>query len=88
LIDAIAKDGGLSRADATRAVNPLTTTVAETLKKGEEVAITGWQVLCVQAGGAYGTQSADRRAGQDQSVKDPRFAAGATLKTAVAGRRK
>ena len=42
LIDAIANDSGLSRADATRAVNSLTTTVAKTLKKGEEVAITGF----------------------------------------------
>jgi DNA-binding protein HU-beta len=42
LIEAITKDGRLSRADATRAVNSLTTTVAMILKKGEEVAITGF----------------------------------------------
>jgi DNA-binding protein HU-beta len=41
LIDTIANDSGLSRADATHAVNCLTTTVAMILKKGEEVAITG-----------------------------------------------
>jgi nucleoid DNA-binding protein len=41
LIDTIGNDGGLSRADATRAVNSLTTTVAMILKKGEEVTITG-----------------------------------------------
>ncbi len=39
LIHTIANDSGLSRADATRAVNSLT--VAMILKKGEEVAITG-----------------------------------------------
>jgi hypothetical protein len=47
-----------------------------------------WQVLYVQAGGADGTQSADRRAGQEQSLKDPEVRRRATSKTAVAGRRK
>jgi len=36
LIDTIANDSGLSRADATRAVNSLSTTVAMILKRGEE----------------------------------------------------
>jgi DNA-binding protein HU-beta len=42
LIDAIAKDSGLSRPDATKAINSVVTTVTKTLKKGDEVAITGF----------------------------------------------
>ncbi|HEY2594509.1 MAG TPA: HU family DNA-binding protein, partial [Chloroflexota bacterium] len=40
LIDAIAKDSGLSKADSSRALESLLTTVTKTLKKGDEVAIT------------------------------------------------
>ncbi len=46
LIDAVAKDSGLARRDAARALDSTLGTVAKTLKKGGEVSITGlWQVL-------------------------------------------
>jgi DNA-binding protein HU-beta len=63
LIDAIARDSGLSHADASRALDSLLTTVTKTLKKGDEVAITGCGKFSVAKRG------------------------GATLRTAVAGRR-
>jgi DNA-binding protein HU-beta len=42
LIDAIAKDSGLSKADSSRALESILTTVTKTLKKGDDVAITGF----------------------------------------------
>ena len=42
LIDAVAKDSGLARADAAKAVDAVVTTVTKTLKKGEDVAISGF----------------------------------------------
>ena len=89
MIDAIAKDSGLSRADATRAVNSLTTTVAKTLKKGEEVAITGLGKFSVSKRAARSGRNP--RTGEPVKIrasKTPRFAAGATLNTTVGGRRK
>ena len=88
MIDAIAKDSGLSRADATRAVNSLTTTVAKTLKKGEEVAITGCQFSMSKRAARTGRNPQTGEPVKIRASKTPRFAAGATLKTAVAGRRK
>ena len=42
LIEAIAADSGLSKADSGRAVESLLDTVTKTLKKGDEVSITGF----------------------------------------------
>ena len=89
LIDAIAKDSGLSRADATKAVNSTVTVVTKTLKKGDEVAITGF--------GKFSVAKRSARTGRNpqtgetlkiKASKTPKFTAGATLKDAVAGRRK
>lgn len=86
LIDAIANDSGLSRADATRAVNSLITTVAKTLKKGEEVAITGFGKFSVTKRAARtGRNPQTGEPVKIMASKTPKFAAGATLKTAVAG---
>jgi DNA-binding protein HU-beta len=89
LIDAIAKDSGLSRTDATKAVNSVVTTVTKTLKKGDEVAITGF--------GKFSVAKRSARTGRNpqtgetlkiKASKSPKFTAGATLKDAVVGRRK
>ena len=89
MIDAIAKDDGLSRADATRAVNSLTTTVAKTLKKGDQVAITGLGKFSVSKRAARtGRNPQTGEPVKIRASKTPRFAAGPTLNTAVAGRRK
>lgn len=52
LIDAIAKDSGLSRADSARAIDSLVNTVQKTLRKGDEVAVTGFGKFSVAKRGA------------------------------------
>ena len=42
LIDAIAKDAKLTKADAKRALEALTGTVTKSLKKGDKVALIGF----------------------------------------------
>jgi DNA-binding protein HU-beta len=42
LIEAIAADSGLTKTDSARAVDSLLDTVTKTLKKGDEVSITGF----------------------------------------------
>jgi DNA-binding protein HU-beta len=42
LIDAIAKDAGLSKADAKRALESFVTTTSKALKKGDRVALVGF----------------------------------------------
>ena len=81
MIDAIAKDDGLSRADATRAVNSLTTTVAKTLKKGDQVAITGLGKFSVSKRAARtGRNPQTGEPVKIRASKTPRFAAGPTLR--------
>jgi DNA-binding protein HU-beta len=67
LIDAIARDSGLSRADSGRAVDALLRTVTKTLKKGDAVAITGF--------GKFSVVKRSARTGRNpqtgQPVKDP-----------------
>ncbi len=52
LIEAVAQDSGLSRADSARAVDSLVSTVQKTLKKGDEVALTGFGKFSVVRRGA------------------------------------
>ena len=42
LINAMAKDAGISKAAAQAALNSLTTTITQTIKNGEKVALVGW----------------------------------------------
>ena len=88
LVDAVAKDTGLSKAQAGQALESITTHISKTLKKGDEVALTGFGKFSV-------TKRAARKARNPQTgemikvkaTKAPRFSAGATLKQAVAGAR-
>lgn len=89
LIDAMAKDSGLSRADSARAIDSLVTTVQKTLKKGDDVALTGFGKFSVVKRAAR--TGRNPQTGQPMKIrasKAPKFTAGATLKTAVSGRRK
>lgn len=89
LIDAIAKASGLSRADSARAIESLVNTVQKTLKKGDEVAVTGFGKFSVLKRGAR--TGRNPQTGQPLKIrasKAPKFTAGATLKTAVSGRKK
>jgi DNA-binding protein HU-beta len=81
LIDSIAKDAGLSKADSARALDALVGAVTKTLKKGDEVAITGF--------GKWSVSKRPARTGRNpqtgepvkiKASKAPKFSAGATLK--------
>ena len=81
LIDAIAKDSGLSKADSGRALDALVTTVTKTLKKGDEVAITGfgkWSVTKRPARTGRNPQTGEPV--KIKASKAPKFTPGATLK--------
>ena len=89
LVEAIAKDSGLSKADTGRALESFVATVEKTLKKGEEVAITGFGKFSVAKRGArQGRNPATGQKIKIKASKAPWFSAGATLKQAVSGGRK
>jgi DNA-binding protein HU-beta len=88
LIEAVAADSGLSKADSTRAIDSLLGTVTKTLKKGDEVAITGFGKFSVVKRAAR--QGVNPRTGERVKIKAskaPKFSAGATLKQAVSGKK-
>lgn len=89
LIEAVAVDSGLSKADAGRAVESLVGTVSTALKKGDEVAITGFGKFSVTKRAAR--QGVNPRTGEKLKIKaskSPKFTSGASLKQAVNGGRK
>ncbi|MCD6035057.1 MAG: bacterial nucleoid protein Hbs [Rickettsiales bacterium] len=45
LIDAIAKEAGLTKTDAEKAINAFAATVTKSLKKGEKISITGFLTI-------------------------------------------
>ncbi len=89
LVDAIAKDSGLSRADSARATDSLINTVQKTLKKGDDVAITGFgKFSVVKRGARTGRNPATGATLKIKASKAPKFTAGATLKATVSGKKK
>jgi DNA-binding protein HU-beta len=88
LIAAVAADSGLSKTDSARAIDSLIDTVTRTLKKGDEVSITGFGKFSVIKRAAR--QGVNPRTGEPmkfKASKAPKFAAGATLKQAVSPRK-
>ena len=84
LIDAIAADSGLTKADSARATDSLLDTVTKTLKKGDEVSISGFGKFSVVKRAAR--QGVNPRTGERVKIKAskaPKFSAGASLKQAV-----
>jgi nucleoid DNA-binding protein len=89
LVDAVAKDSGLTQADARKAVESFITTVGKTLKKGDDDGITGFGKFSVSKRAARtGRNPQTGAAIKIKASKAPRFTAGATLKTVVANKRK
>jgi DNA-binding protein HU-beta len=89
LIDAVASDSGLSKADCSRAIESLLDTVSRTLKKGDEVIITGFGKFSVVKRAAR--QGVNPRTGERVKIKAskaPKFSPGATLKQAVSPKKK
>ena len=89
LISAVASDSGLSKTDSARAVESVIDTVTRTLKKGDEVSITGFGKFSVVHRAAR--QGVNPRTGERvkiKAAKAPKFSAGATLKQAISPKRK
>jgi nucleoid DNA-binding protein len=84
LINAVAADTGFTKVDAGLAVESVIATVTKTLKKGDEVAITGFGKFSVVKRAAR--QGVNPRTGERVKIKAskaPKFSAGATLKQAI-----
>jgi DNA-binding protein HU-beta len=84
IIEAVANNSGLSKADSARAVESLVNTVTRTLKKGDEVSITGFGKFSVVQRAAR--QGVNPRTGEKiriKASKAPKFTAGAQLKQSV-----
>ncbi len=89
LIDAIAGDSGLTRADSARAIDSLVNTIQKTLKKGDDVALTGFgKFSVVKRGARNGRNPQTGQPVKIRASKAPKFTAGATFKTAIRGRTK
>jgi DNA-binding protein HU-beta len=89
LIEAVAADSGLTKTDSALAIDSLLGTVTKTLKKGDEVIITGFGKFSVVKRGAR--NGVNPRTGEKVKIKAskaPKFSAGATLKQAVSGKKK
>ena len=89
LIEAVAADSGLSKADTSRAIESLLDTVTKALKKGDEVSITGFGKFSVVKRAAR--QGVNPRTGERVKIKAskaPKFSAGASLKQAISPKKK
>ena len=85
-VDQVAADSGLSKGDATKAVDSFIDVLTETLRRGGEVNFTGFGKFSVADRGArqgVNPQTGERI--QIAATRVPRFSAGTALKKAVKG---
>jgi DNA-binding protein HU-beta len=84
LVDSIAADSGLSKTEAARALEAFVASVSQSLKQGDEVAITGFGKFTVAKRPARtGRNPQTGEAMKIKASKTPKFTAGASLKDAV-----
>ncbi len=84
LVTEMAEKSGLTKADATRAVDAFIATVTEALKNSDEVRLVGFGTFAV--GERKATTGRNPRTGEEIKIsasKQPKFKAGKSLKTAV-----
>ncbi len=89
LVDAVASDSGLSKADSSRAIESVLATVTKNLKKGEDVSITGFGKFSVVKRAAR--QGVNPRTGERVKIKAskaPKFTPGAAFKQAISPKKK
>lgn len=87
LIDALAQKCDLTKADAARAVDGLTDILAETLAKGESVAVLGFGNFTITERAArVGRNPKTGEPLQIAASKSPKFTAGSKLKAAINGK--
>lgn len=84
LVTAVATNTGLSKADATKAVDGVFGAITETLKSGEEIRLVGFGTFAVTERAA--SEGRNPRTGEKIQIaasKQPKFKAGKGLKDAV-----
>lgn len=84
LVAAVANGTGLSKADATKAVDEVFDQITAALKKGEEVRLVGFGTFAVTKRAA--SQGRNPRTGEPLTIaasNRPKFTAGKGLKDAV-----
>ena len=82
---AVSEKTGLAKKDAERAVNAMLETVAESLKKGEKVQLTGFGIFEVKDREArVGRNPRTKTAIQIPATRTPAFKASKALKDSVA----
>ncbi len=85
-VDKVASEAGLSKKDATAAVDAVLKTIEDELKGGGEVSFTGFGKFHVAERGAReGVNPATGERMQIAATRVPRFTAGSTLKKAIKG---
>ncbi len=88
LIEAIAKSAELSKADAERALNATIEAVVKAVAKGDTVTLVGFGTFkSVKRAARTGRNPATGAALKIAASTSPKFTAGATFKTAVAGKK-
>ena len=84
LIDAIASDAKISKADAGRALDALTDSITKTLKKGGKVSLVGFGTFSVTKRAARtGRNPQTGKAIQIKAKKVAKFKAGSELSAVV-----
>lgn len=86
LVAAVADTAGLSKSDASKAVDAVFDSIASALKKGDDVRLLGFGTFAVAARAAR--QGKNPRTGETIEIaasKQPKFSAGKGLKDAVNG---
>jgi DNA-binding protein HU-beta len=86
LINAIAEQGNLSKADASRSLDALIKTIETTLKAGDSIALVGFGTFAVKDGAER--TGRNPQTGQEITIaaaKVPLFKPGKALKDAVNG---
>ncbi len=84
LVQAVADESGLSKADAARAVDAVVAAVGKALKQGETVSLVGFGTFLVRERAAR--TGRNPRTGDEINIaasKNPVFKAGKALKDAV-----
>ena len=85
LIEAIAKQAGLTKTDAGKAVDAFTAVVKDALKSGDSIALVGFGTFKVAERAArQGLNPRTKEAIKIPAARVPKFTAGKTLKDAVA----
>lgn len=86
LIDQIAKDAGLTKAQANTALDSFTNAIISTLKKGDKVTLVGFGTFSVsQCAARNGRNPQTGEVIKIKASKVPKFKAGKEFSTKIAG---